>query len=148
MDEKLHRIEAAEFREFENSLNGGGSDSAEQSDPDIKALLEQKNRSLKSIEKCANIFVDMMHNGLEKAGGPGIGDEEFRKDYVEVGMVSLENMAGDAEEREKLMEFLKKAPGYGFMLLTAGWIGRNAFHQLGNRNNNKTGNNNQNNQAE
>lgn len=148
MDENIHRIDAAEFTEFENSLNGDGGESAGQSDPGMEKLLEQKNKSLKNIEKAANIMVDMLDSGLKKTGGPGIGDEEYRRDYVDIGMVSLESMAGDAAEREKLMEFLKSAPRWAFGLLTAGWVGRNVLHQIGGKNENKTGQNNQNNQAE
>lgn len=90
-------------------------------------LLERQGKTLQAVKKTALKVVEMVDGGAKRAGLPGVGETDFQEDYVDVGMTWVEQMAGDPNDREKIMKFLKKAPGLCFGILSVGIASRNAL---------------------
>lgn len=93
----------------------------------IQELLQRQKTTLNVQKRLGEKVVSMIDTQAKNSGLPGFGDEDFQKDYVEIGMVWVESMAGRPDQREKILEFLKKAPGYTFGILSLGILGRNGI---------------------
>lgn len=131
MPEKKINIEPEKFREFEaenlepEQKNGGAADGSR---PDTgngfaNPIEARKVEVLEKIATTADWLLDTAQKQAEKNDLPGIGDEEFREDYRELGMIVLEDWADSIDD----IEFLKDSPKYMFMLLSAGVAMQNAI---------------------
>lgn len=116
---------------YQNSMSGEpGQEAPGLENLKTNTLLERQSRTLQAVQKTALKVVEMVDGGAKRANLPGVGNKQFQEDYVEVGMTWVEQMAGDPSEREKIMKFLRRAPGLCFGILSVGIASRNALEAL------------------
>lgn len=98
----------------------GSPSSSRQSSESLDA---RKTRALEGIEKSAKWLIDRADKMAKAQDLPGVGDEEFKQDYIELGMICVEDWAEEMQD----IEFLKKSPKYMLGLLTVGLLAENGL---------------------